>query len=569
MAQVPRYVQQGQLNNLPSVRLQSFATEEALGAGLGKAIRDVAADASQTADAVAVMDAERQAKEKRLDLLFNQETGAYNVKGKDALGLSKTVTAELGKSLADIELNLSSPRQKALFKQRTASMTPETAAELNRYGVQQAKEYESAAIKAYKATSMNEVATYYKNPVRIQESVNKMWDANLLEYKDRPAEELELANKVDQSEAYTVATARLIDDNPLAAEQFYLANKDLYMGADQARIERMLEPKVRQYKAMEQADTIINSSESPKEWRTEARKIEDPDLRQIVMARLQEEEALREREQKRIEEQTRDVAWNSVFDGGSLRTLPAAVLANLDPADRKQIMAFEQSRAEGKETATDFAVYEDLQELPLEELRQTDLSKYYDKLNEVERKELIKKKAQAQKGATQINPELTFEQQFTDSAPGMLFPASAKDKPLSRQQKEVIGRVRSASAAEVSRQKASKGGYITMEERQKIIDREVMNEWRKSQKVEVDRGGLMDADVPISELAPGEWQNVDFDDTDLPAIESIPTSSQNAIKSYASSLGVTITAEQMQRVYLLSQVNAPDDVIEAAIRGQQ
>jgi hypothetical protein len=118
MAQVPRYVQQGQLNNLPSVRLQSFATEEALGAGLGKAIRDVAADASQTADAVAVMDAERQAKEKRLDLLFNQETGAYNVKGKDALGLSKTVTAELGKSLADIELNLSSPRQKALFKQR-------------------------------------------------------------------------------------------------------------------------------------------------------------------------------------------------------------------------------------------------------------------------------------------------------------------------------------------------------------------------------------------------------------------------------------------------------------------
>lgn len=569
MARVPRYQSSASLSNLPSVRVRSFTTAESEGAGMGALIQDVAERAADTANAVAVMDAERKAREKRLDLLFNQQTGAYNVKGKDALGLANTVTAELTKSLDEIELGLSTPKQKALFRQRAASMVPETQAELNRYGVQQAQQYESASVKAYKATAANEAALYYKNPVRIQESVRKIWDANLIEYKDAPAEALDFANKADQSSVYLSATTRLIDDNPIQAQQFYEANRDLFLAEDQQRVERMLEPKVRQYKAMETADNIIKTSNSPTEWRAEARKIEDPDQRQIVMARLREEESLRDQEQKRIEEQTRDAAWNAVFEGGSLRTLPAAVLANLDPTDRKQIMAFEQGRAEGKDIQTDWALYEDLQELPAAELARTDLSKYYGKLNEVERKELIKKKSNALKGTTEVKPELTFEQQFTDTAPGMLFPASKKDKSLSRQQKEVLGRVRSSAAAELTRQEQAKGGYLPMEERQRIIDQEVMKEWRKDQKVEINRGTVFDQSIPLSQVQPGEWSLIDFDDTDIPPIEAIPQSSQSAIRSYAQRIGVTLTDEQVQRVYLLSQVNAPDEVIVAVIKGQQ
>lgn len=566
MAQVPRYQSSATLSNLPSVRVRSFETPESLGAGVGAAIQDIASRAADTANAVAVMDAERKARETRLDLLFNQQTGAYSVKGKDALGLSSTVTAQLSKSLEEIELGLSTPRQKALFRQRSASLIPETAAELNRYGMQEAQKYESESIRAYKLTAANEAALYYKNPIRIQESVQKIWDANLIEYKDSPAEVLELANKMDQSRVYTAATTRMIDDNPLLAQKFYEESRDLFMAEDQQRIERMLEPKVRQYNAMLKADEIMQSPQD--KWRAEAKKITDPDERALVTARIREEEALREQEQKRLEEQTRDAAWNAVLDGGSLRTVPAAVIANLDPSDRKQIMAYELSRAEGKDIQTDWALYEDLQELPVAELARTDLSKYYSKLNEVERKELIKKKANAVKGTTEVKPELTFEQQFTDTAPGMLFPASSKDKALTRQQKEVIGRVRSAAAAELTREEQARGGFLPMEERQRIIDREVMKEWRSIQQVEINRGTLFDQKIPLAEVQPGEWSLIDFDDTDLPPIESVPQSSQNAIRSYAQGIGVTLTDEQVQRVYLLSQVNAPDEVIEAAIKGK-
>lgn len=566
MAQVPRYQSSATLSNLPSVRVRSFETPQSLGAGVGAAIEDIASRAADTANAVAVMDAERKARETRLDLLFNQQTGAYNVKGKDALGLSSTVTAQLSRSLEEIELGLSTPRQKALFRQRAASLIPETAAELNRYGMQEAQKYESESVRAYKLTAANEAALYYKNPIRIQESVQKIWDANLIEYKDSPAEVLELANKMDQSRVYTAATTRMIDDNPLLAQKFYEESRDLFMAEDQQRIERMLEPKVRQYNAMLKADEIMQSPQD--KWRAEAKKITDPDERALVTARIREEEALREQEQKRLEEQTRDAAWNAVLDGGSLRTVPAAVIANLDPSDRKQIMSYELSRAEGKDIQTDWALYEDLQELPVAELARTDLSKYYSKLNEVERKELIKKKANAVKGTTEIKPELTFEQQFTDTAPGMLFPASSKDKALTRQQKEVLGRVRSAAAAELTREEQARGGFLPMEERQKIIDREVMKEWRSIQQVEINRGTLFDQKIPLAEVQPGEWSLIDFDDTDLPPIESVPQSSQNAIRSYAQGIGVTLTDEQVQRVYLLSQVNAPDEVIEAAIKGK-
>lgn len=567
MAQVPRYTSQATLSNLPSVRVRSFATPESEGAGLGAAIQNIASDALETANAVAVMEAERKIREKRLDLLHNQETGAYNVKGKDALGLANKVTAELAKSIEEVELGLQSPRQKAIFRQRASSIIPETQAELNRYGVQQAQQYESAAIKAYKATAANEAALYYNNPTKIQESVKKVWDANLVEYKDSPAEALEFANKADQSAIYTAATTRLIDDNPLQAQQFYEANRDAFMASDQQRIERMLEPKVAQYRAMEKADTIMKAAPQ-NEWRNKAREIPDPAERQLVMARFKEEEAIRDQEQKRLEEQTRGGAWDYVFNGGSLRTIPAAVLANLDPTDRRQIMAFEQARAEGKNIATDWSVYEDLHQLPTAELAQTDLSKYYGSLAETERKELIKKKANAVKGTTEIKPELTFEQQFTDTAPGMLFPASAKDKALTRQQKEVLGRVRASAAAELTRQEQAKGGFLPMEERQRVIDQEVMKEWRNIQKVEINRGTLFDRSIPLSEVQPGEWSLIDFDDTDLPPIETVPQSSQSAIRSYGQQIGVTLTDEQVQRIYLLSQVNAPDEVIQAVFKGQ-
>lgn len=568
MAQVPRYTSQATLSNLPSVRVRSFATPESEGAGFGAAIQGVASDALETANAVAVMEAERKVREKRLDLLHNQETGAYNVKGKDALGLANKVTAELVKSIEEVELGLQSPRQKAIFRQRASSIIPETKAELNRYGVQQAQQYESAAIKAYKATVANEAALYYNNPIKIQESVKKVWDANLIEYKDSAPEALDFANKADQSSIYTAAATRLIDDNPLQAQQFYEANRDAFMAEDQQRIERMLEPKVIQYKAMEKADTIMKAAPQS-EWRKMAREIPDPTERELVMARFKEEEAIREREQKQLEERARDGAWNYVFEGGSLRTIPAAVLANLDPTDRRQIMAFEQGRAEGKSISTDWSVYEDLHQLPAAELAQTDLSKYYSSLAESERKELIKKKANAVKGTTEIKPELTFEQQFTDTAPGMLFPASAKDEALTRQQKEVLGRVRASAAAELTKQEQAKGGFLPMEERQRIIDQEVMKEWRKSQQVEIDQGAFsIGRPISISEVQPGDWAYIDFDDTDLPPIATIPKPRQDDIRSYGQQIGVTLTDEQVQRIYLLSQVNAPDEVIQAAFKGQ-
>lgn len=566
MAQVPRYQSSATLSNLPSVRVRSFETPESLGAGVGAAIQDIADRAADTANAIAVMDAERKAREARLNLLFNQETGAYNVKGKDALGLSSTVTAQLSKSLEDIELGLSTPKQKALFRQRSATMIPETAAELNRYGMQEAQKYETEAVRAYKLTAANEAVIYYKQPARIQEAVQKIWDANLIEYKDSPAEALELANKIDQSRVYTAVTTRLIDEDPLMAQKLYEENRDAFMAEDQQRIERMLEPKVKQQSAMLKAEQIMLTS--PETWRTEVKKIQDPDERALVSARIREEEAVRDREQKQLEEKTRDAAWTAVLDGGSLRTVPAALIANLDPIDRKQIMAYELSRAEGKDIQTDWALYEELQQLPPAELARTDLTKHYGRLSEPERKELIKKKSNAIKGATDVKPELTFEQQFTDTAPGMLFPASNKDKALTRQQKEVLGRVRSAAAAELTREEQARGGFLPMEERQKIIDREIVKEWRNIQQVEINRGTLFDQKIPLSQTQPGDWSLIDFDDTDLPPLAAIPQSSQNAIRSYAQSIGVTLTDEQIQRAYLLSQVNAPDEVIEAALKGQ-
>lgn len=568
MALVPRYSPSQGLSGLPSARVRSFVTEQSQGGGVGAAISDIAQEAMQTADAIAVMDAERKARESRNNLLHNPETGAYTVKGKNALGLSKTISADLDRSISDIEKTLATPKQKAIYRQRTATLTPETVNELNRYGIEQAKQYESVAIKAYKETAFNEAITYYTNPLRVSEAVSKVKDANLIEYKDQPIEALEAANASDQSSIYTAVTTRMIDDNPLVAEKFYQQNKGLFLGKDQERIEDMLKPKVMQYNSMAKADTIIKSSDSPTEWRKQAREITDPEERSIVMTRLKEEQSLREQEKKMREEASRDAAWNSVFDGGSLRTLPAALLASLDPKDRRQIADYELDRAEGKGVITNWALYEDLQQLPVEELKQTDLSKYYGQLAEPERKELIKKKANSQKGTTQIKPELTFEQQFTDTAPSMLFPATAKTKNLNNEQKQILGRVRSATAAEVTRQETAKSGFLTMEERQKIIDQEVMKEWQKQYKVEIDRGGFFDDTVNVSDIKPGEWSSIDFDDTKLPPIESIPVTSQKNIQDYAKSLGVTLTDKQIQKVYLLSQVNAPDDVILAVFKAK-
>lgn len=69
-------------------------------------------------DQVALLGAERKFGELELKLLHDPDSGALNIKGKDALGLREKVTAEYDKQAADIVGSLSNPRQQAAI-QRT------------------------------------------------------------------------------------------------------------------------------------------------------------------------------------------------------------------------------------------------------------------------------------------------------------------------------------------------------------------------------------------------------------------------------------------------------------------
>lgn len=92
--------------------------------------------------------------------------------------------------------------------------------------------------------------------------------------------------------------------------------------------------------AQAQEDAIWAGGGSVEAMRRKARAIEDPDVRDSVLTRLEARAANTLEDMNRTDALNRRAAWDVIRDGGKWEDIPAALAANMDPEDALQIKKY-------------------------------------------------------------------------------------------------------------------------------------------------------------------------------------------------------------------------------------
>ena len=234
MPRVPQYQQQVSVQNLPSARVQNAITPEALGAGVGRGLQQVAGVVQQfaqqeqeKADVAAIMDADRQLADLELNLFNDPENGAYAKRGRDAFGLPEQVFPAWDKAVGDIEGRLT-PTQRQAFQRQAQSRRTDLQRGLSRHIAQESDRYYSDESKAYVLTAVQSAAANYTDPERVDLEAERAARGILSSPEMRGASPIVQNAAIKQARAsvYGGVVERLLAGNPAAAVDYFESMRD-------------------------------------------------------------------------------------------------------------------------------------------------------------------------------------------------------------------------------------------------------------------------------------------------------------------------------------------------------
>lgn len=250
MPRVPQYQQQVSVQNLPSARVRNSITPEALGAGVGRGLQQVAGVVQQfaqqeqeKADVAAIMDADRQLADLELSLFNDPENGAYAKRGRDAFGLPEQVFPAWDKAVGDIEGRLT-PAQRQAFQRQAQSRRGDLQRGLSRHILQESDRYYTEESQAYIGAAVNAAAANYTD----QERVGIELDRISLGVQSAPGMAgasptvVNEAIKAAQSKALRAVTERMMTDDPTEAERYLLRMQDRMAVGDVMDLREKLQP---------------------------------------------------------------------------------------------------------------------------------------------------------------------------------------------------------------------------------------------------------------------------------------------------------------------------------------
>lgn len=129
------------------------------------------------ADQVAIMEADTGLGRWVNKRMFDPETGALSVKGKDANALPEQVGAEFNQVAGEIEQTLTTPRQQLAFRRTRAQQAENLDGQLRRHVFQEQQAYDANVVKATVDTAVESAIANAQDPRRVGIELQKATDA--------------------------------------------------------------------------------------------------------------------------------------------------------------------------------------------------------------------------------------------------------------------------------------------------------------------------------------------------------------------------------------------------------
>lgn len=451
-------------------------------AGAGEARTRQLAQAAQTATAASGF---LQAQQNRddLDVVFRAETGLkddYLKFERDELGKAgvdaKGATERTQQWWQDAERRYGeglTERQLFAFRRSATTLRQSSASTLARHEQHQANESLKASSQA-RVGSAIDMAIADPVPARLEVARKEITEAVALASKAAglPPE----AAQAKLSEALTLmhrgVVLRMVDTDPDAAKAYYYTNRKEIAGGTQATLEKTLDHGGRLQKAQEAADDIMVKFPDLDGAMAHIEKTYQGEDEKAIKAEVRDRWTTQKTAKNVISQQAYETALLATVQG---RKVPAEAWAKMDDGHKAAILEKQEAEgkarareAEGKPVKTDFGAWDALNRMVTDDPKAfaaLDLGRYADKVSRQDLEEFGKLQRRVRSGDDKpVKNAVTLAQQVDVVADQLKLRPNSEDSAAMRKS------IYDALNAETQRT----GKDLTYEERQKVIDRQVM-----------------------------------------------------------------------------------------------
>jgi len=302
-----------------------------------------------------------------------------------------------------------------MFSKIKLRQATEFNSNLQRHEFNEHQRYDQETTLSAIAASRDDAIKNYQNEGNISENL-QIQVASIQAHGERNGLAKDVVAKQVQesiSSTHSGVISRMLNNNQdqLAKAYFQEVKKSL-TGEDTVKLEKSLEVGSLRGEAQRSSDTIMDSANTLSEGLEQARKINDPELRDAVVSRVK----TRFSEESVISNQQKEARYKQASDileqTGDRDKIPSDVWANLSLSERNSIDSRAKQLASGAPAATDWKVYYDLKtaasnNTTRNKFLRENLLTYRHKLGDGEFKELVKLQTSLREGDQKALQEVT------------------------------------------------------------------------------------------------------------------------------------------------------------------
>lgn len=565
MPTVPRYEARVAPQALPGARVQadfSGASGEGLAKGLGQAA-DVAGEFAyrekQKADVAAAMEADQFAAQVEFDLFHNPQTGVFAQRGKGAIPAGDKAIQEFDRKVGEYAGKLQNDEQRQAFAKLTQGRRQDLQRSTARFGLEQMRQYQGDLAKSYVGTASQAAVANYTDRKRIDAEAEKASNAMLLDSDGKSPEQIKIERDEAAGQVYAAAIGRMMEDSAIKANELFTEVRDRLPADVSLRLASALENGVAQETGTDLAEKIVAKAGTKSAALSMLNEIEDPKVKAAAKSEVNAHFAELATAKSEATESAKDAIWRLAVSGVPLSKMPKGVVNaayQFSPETIKEVMKWEE-REGGPDKATVAAAYGKLSMMSREDLAKVNPNDLIPLLGTgTEFKTWTDRITAARKPEDSDFTRTQLKDQFDTTS--RLYPRFLPDTKgkLKVDQETALGRVWQQIDRDVEAAKRS-GKALTHDDRQAIIDRAFLDDFRANEKIERDEGLFsVGKDIPVGQIT---IDDLDNDAARIP-YKRIPLDDVEGARGQLATIGAKDTEANIALYYsALLAYGAPDN----------
>lgn len=510
MPQVRRYgARQGQTAALPGARISPEAggTATAEGAGLAEQrgrtlqtlgrvgeeaaqlgvnlyarqqaeVRREAEEARQRAIQLQVIEGENQLATWERDRVHDPRSGALTVKGKEAMPLPEIIDAEFEKVAGETAKTMATPEARLAFERVIAQRRQALGLAIRRHVDREIQTYTANEVKARVDNGIDLAIRAGTTPdaqgrLDLRAAAVELRAAENAFKAQAPA--LGLGPEQVDEQLATIRTRvhegivnQLVAQGNMQAARAYFEEAGGAIDPERKDdIEKTLRAGTVKQQAQTETERILTAGGTLQEQRAKAKQIDDPDVQDEVLARIEHEAAVQQRQEAEDHRALLRGVADTLDRTRNVTAIPADQWARLDPSERSAFRSYVKQLVEKSDVDTDLRVYyghlQAASRDPLKWAQETNLERQIDRLGKTEFKQLAdlqhdilrgetKKAEQALTGYLTTNQVVTnaFAAQGFDTTPEPGTPEANRFYALQREIDRQVAAMKAATGKEPS-----------------------------------------------------------------------------------------------------------------------